>query len=178
MATGSLRFGCMWEFNSDNENITAYLERFDLFVSINSIAEEQWASTVLLVLSFRHYSLIHGLVSSVSQKTRLVQVTDILKKHYGPELNVIAERFCFYQDSKVRQISFRLSGKSKKTSQLVQIWRFFSESLRDQLVYELNSLGHVSSCQEQPTFYPCLKSRENITTTCQDLWMLWPWKSQ
>jgi len=41
MATGSLRFGCMWEFNSDNENITAYLERFDLFVSINSIAEEQ-----------------------------------------------------------------------------------------------------------------------------------------
>jgi len=44
----------MQEFNPDNETITAYLERFDLFVSVNGIAEEKRASTLLLVLGLRH----------------------------------------------------------------------------------------------------------------------------
>ena len=96
MATATI--GCMQEFNLDNETITAYLERFNLFVSVNGIAEEKQASTLLLVLGLRHYSLIRGLVSPTKpENNTLAQLTDILKKHYDPEPIVIAERFCFYQ---------------------------------------------------------------------------------
>jgi len=80
---------------------------------------------LLFVLGLRHYSLIHGLVSPAKPEDKtLAQLSDILKKHCDPKAIVIAERFHFYQDSKIRQISCRLSGKSKKTSQPVQVWRF------------------------------------------------------
>ena len=51
------------EFNSDNEAITAYLERFDLFVAVNDIKEDKRSSLLLLVIGMRHYSLIRNLVS-------------------------------------------------------------------------------------------------------------------
>ncbi len=48
--------GRMKEFNSETETISAYLERFDLYVSVNGITEDKQVSTLLLVIGMKHYS--------------------------------------------------------------------------------------------------------------------------
>jgi len=96
MATNST-IGRIQEFYPDQETITAYLERFDLFVTVNSIEGEKKVKTLLLVIGSKHYSLIRGLVSpSKPEDKTLEELTAILKKHYDPEPIVIAERFVFY----------------------------------------------------------------------------------
>ena len=138
----------MQEFNPDNEIITAYLERFDLFVSVNGIAEEKQTSTLLLVLGLRHYSLIRGLVSPTKPENKtLAQLTDILKKHYDPEPIVIAERFCFYQRTQKsgESVSDFLASLRKLASRC-KFGVFPSKVLRDQLVCGLNSEAIQNPC--------------------------------
>ena len=47
----------------ENKSISAYLEKFALFVTVNGIAEDKRAPTLLLVLEMNHYCLIRGMVS-------------------------------------------------------------------------------------------------------------------
>ncbi len=55
--------GRIGEFNPDHESIiSAYLERFILFVTVNAIPDDKRAPTALLVMGMSDYSLIHGLV--------------------------------------------------------------------------------------------------------------------
>lgn len=53
----------MKEFDPDNKTVTAYLERFDLFVDVNEIADNKKVATLLTVIGAKHYSLIQGLRS-------------------------------------------------------------------------------------------------------------------
>ena len=53
------------EFNPDDEPITAYLEWFKLFVSVNNVPADKLASMLLHVLGLKHYTLVRGLVSQV-----------------------------------------------------------------------------------------------------------------
>ena len=91
MATASAAvvptIGQMEEFNSENESISAYLERFSLFVSVNGIAEEKRAPTLLLVLGKYNYTLIRGLVSPDKPEDKsLKDLSTLLKKHFDPSL--------------------------------------------------------------------------------------------
>ena len=133
--------GRMEEFNSENESISAYLERFSLFVSVNGIAEEKRAPTLLLVLGKDHYTLIRGLVSPDKPEDKsLKDLSTLLKKHFDPEPVVIAEHFKFYQ---------RSQGSGEFVSDFLACLRrlasrckfdaFLSEALRDRLVCGLNS---------------------------------------
>ena len=89
--------GKLQEFNPDQESIAAYLERFDLYVTVNGIAEAQRVPTLLLVMGRIHYTLIRDLVSPAKPENQtLDKVKDLLRKDYDPEPIVIAERFHFY----------------------------------------------------------------------------------
>ena len=50
--------GRMQNFNPDDESITAYLERFRLFVSVNGIAKIKQAPALLLVLGLKHCTIL------------------------------------------------------------------------------------------------------------------------
>ena len=50
--------GHVEEFNPDNETVTAYLERFQLFVYANTIAEDKLVPTLLTVVGSKHYTPI------------------------------------------------------------------------------------------------------------------------
>ena len=98
MAATSPTIGHMQEFNPDTETVTAYLERFQMFVSANSIAEEKLVPTLLTVVGSTPYTLIRGLVSPELPKDKSFnELVSILKKHYDPEPIIIAERFHFYE---------------------------------------------------------------------------------
>ena len=88
----------MQEFNPANESVTAYLERFQLFVTANAIEDDKLVPTLLTVVGSEHYSLLRGLISPQLPKDKTFeQLVAILKKHYDPEPIIIAERFRFYQ---------------------------------------------------------------------------------
>ena len=86
------------QFNPANETVTAYLERLQLFVSANSIADDKRVPTLLTVVGAEHYSLLRGLVSPQLPKDKSFdELVTLLTKHYDPEPIVIAERFHFYR---------------------------------------------------------------------------------
>ena len=90
--------GQMQEFNPDCETVTAYLERFQMFVAANSIEDAKLVPTLLTIIGSKHYSLIRGLVSPAMPKDKSYEdLVTLLKKHYDPEPLVIAERFHFYE---------------------------------------------------------------------------------
>jgi len=90
--------GRMHDFNPENESISAYLERFELFVTVNGIAAEKRTPTLLLVLGLNQYSLIQGLVSLQKPEEKSYEdLVALLKKHFDPEPIVIAECFQYYQ---------------------------------------------------------------------------------
>ena len=62
--------------------LTAYLERFQMFVSANTIADDKLVPTLLTVVGSTHYTLIRGLVSPELPKDKSFdELVDILKKH-------------------------------------------------------------------------------------------------
>ena len=95
--------GQMQEFNPDSETVTAYLERFQMFVAANGIEDAKLVPTLLTVVGSKHYSLIRGLVSPLAALPKDKSHEDLvtlLKKHYDPEPIVIAERFHFYGEAR------------------------------------------------------------------------------
>ena len=63
MSHRTLSFGNMDSFNPDNEAISVYLERFDLFIQANGIADEKKVPVFLSVLGGKTYSLLRNLLS-------------------------------------------------------------------------------------------------------------------
>jgi len=126
-----------------------------MFVSVNGIAEEKRASTLLLVLGLRHYSLIRGLVSPAKPEEKtLAELKDILKKHYDPEPIVIAEQFRFYQRTqKSGETVADFLASLRKLASRCKFGGFLSEALRDRLVCGLNSEAIQKS----------LLAKENLT---------------
>ena len=133
--------GRMQEFHPDNETVTAYLERFQLFVSANGIEEDKLVPTLLTVVGSSHYALIRGLVSPQLPKDKsFAELVALLTKHYDPEPIVIAERFHFYERSQKsgESIADYLASLRRLASRC-KFGTFLSEALRDRLVCGLQS---------------------------------------
>ena len=108
----------MQEFNPANETVTAYLERFQLFVEANNIEDDKLVPTLLTVVGSDHYSLLRGLVSPQLPKEKTFdELGSILKKHYDPEPIIIAERFHFYRRGQGTSESIGDFGKSQTPRQ-------------------------------------------------------------
>ena len=88
----------MHEFQPERETVTAYLERFQLFVTANTIAADKMVPTLLMVIGLKNYTVIRGLVSPALPKDQTYdELVELVKKHYDPEPTVIAERFYSYR---------------------------------------------------------------------------------
>ena len=131
----------MQEFNPETETVTAYLERFQMFVLANSIADDRLVPTLLTVVGFTHYTLIRGLVSPELPKDKSFdELVDILKKHYDPEPIIIAKRFHFYERrlKPTESITNYLATLRRLASQCV-FGTFLSDALQDKLVCGMHS---------------------------------------
>ena len=106
--------------------LKASLEQFKQFVMVNGSAEDQQASTLLLVMGLRHYSLVCRLVSAAKPgKKSLSELSEILSKHYDHKPIVIAEHFRFYQRTQkansslnaAMQIALGMEAAAKRTKE-------------------------------------------------------------
>jgi len=133
--------GRMKDFNPDNETVTAYLERFELFVEVNGIPEDKKVATLLTVIGTKHYSLLRGLTSPILP--RLVSYTDLvshLRAHFDPKPLVIAERYHFYQrNQKPGETVTEYLASLRESASKCNFRDFLNEALRDRLVCGLQS---------------------------------------
>ena len=80
------------------EEITNYLERFDLYFKANDIPSAKQSAVLLSCIGATMYKTVKSLSDPVpvTEKT-YAELCDLLKSHFGPKRLVIAERFRFYQ---------------------------------------------------------------------------------
>ena len=78
------------------ESITAYLERVELYFAATDISDGAKKVTVFLsVVGMQAYTLLRDLVSPAKPKEKTFeQLTEALKKHYGPSISNRDSLFC------------------------------------------------------------------------------------
>ena len=133
--------GRMQEFYPDKETVTAYLERFQMFISANSIETDKVVPTLLTVLGSTHYTLLRGLVSPELPKDKSYdELVELMKKHYDPEPIIIAERFHFYRrDQKTGESIADYLASLRRLASRCKFGTFLTEALRDKLVCGMQS---------------------------------------
>ena len=90
-------FGRINEFCPDNETLSVYLKRVDLFFAANNVPNENKVPLFLTVIGATAYSVLHNRVAPASPKSKsFEELVTALKLHYEPKPLVIAERFHFY----------------------------------------------------------------------------------
>ena len=96
--------GSIGEFDSTAENITAYLERLEMYIVENVIAEGKKVSVLLTVIGVKNYHLLRNLPApNLPQEKSYGDLVGKLKSLFSPKPLVISERFNFYshkQDAK------------------------------------------------------------------------------
>ena len=89
-------FGTLKEFESENEKVSAYLERVELYFAANDITERR-VPVFLSVIGAKTYSLLRDLLALTNPKEKSFnELVKVFKKDFEPKLLVIAQRFTFY----------------------------------------------------------------------------------
>ena len=68
MVATSIRYGQLYEFDAENETVTAYLERAELYFDANDVADEKKVPVLLSNIGAKTYGLLRSLVAPKAPK--------------------------------------------------------------------------------------------------------------
>ena len=136
-------YGSIGRFIPENETIAAYLERAQVFMDTNGIADGKKVSVLLSVVGGKTYSLLCSLFTpDKPQSKSFATIVKTLEDHSETKLNVIAERFHFYRRSKMPSESVaEFVAELKRLATHCAFGDNFNEALRDRLVCGLRNQG-------------------------------------
>ena len=84
------------EFQPDNETVSTYLERVDLYFVANGTPADKKVPVLLSSIGARTYGLLRSLVAPEAPRNKtLNELEKVLKNHYEPAPLIIEERFQF-----------------------------------------------------------------------------------
>ena len=90
--------GNVSEFDNQKEDVTAYLERFELFLAANDIVDEVKKRSVFLsTVGPRTYKLIRSLANNKPLELTFEALSKLLRDHLQPRPNTIAQRYKFFK---------------------------------------------------------------------------------
>ena len=93
-----MTIGHLPAFQADNERITDYLERVQLFYETNGIDEGKQVPILLTAIGRKTYALLGNLLALQKPSTKSFdELLAILKDHFEPKPVIIAERFHFHR---------------------------------------------------------------------------------
>ena len=133
--------GQLKAFKPEEETITTYLERAELYFDANGIADDKKVSVLLTVIGAKNYSLLKSLTAPDLPKDKsLEDLSRALKAHFQPAPIVIAERFRFYQRSQAAGESvLDYAAELRWLAITCKFDAFLKEALRDRFVCGLKS---------------------------------------
>ena len=134
-------YGTLTEFRRETEEFSAYLERVELYFAANEIAEEKQVPIFLNVVGGATYGLLRSLVAPDSPKNKsLEELIALLKDHFEPKPNTIAERFRFHRRNQHQGESVvEYVAELRRLAVRCAFGGYLKEALRDRIVYGLRS---------------------------------------
>ena len=91
-------FGHISEFVVEDERISMYLERVELYLGANDIAAEKKVAIFPSVIGAKTYAVLRSFMAPAQPKDKpFAELKMLLEAHYDPKPLVIAERFMFYK---------------------------------------------------------------------------------
>ena len=130
------KLGRIEEFSPESETISSYLERTELFLVANDVANDKRVAVFLSVLGSRHYSLLRGMLAPKKpSECSFAELSQALRRHYEPKKLIIVERFAFYGRSQGESESVtEFEAELRKLALHCAFDDFLSQALRDRLV--------------------------------------------
>ena len=145
--------GQLSSFNPEEEIISAYLERTNIFFEANKIEEDKQRVTLFLnAIGAKTYSLLRDLLSPEALTTKTFkQLSEALTGHFEPKPLVIAERYYFYQRSqKANESVQEYLAELRKLAQHCAFGEFLNDALRDRFVCGLRSQAALKRLLAEP----------------------------
>ena len=141
MAAGII--GTVGEFNPDQESMTTYLERMELYFAANEIKDGTQVAAFLTMIGRETYKRLVDLFAPEKPATKtLKEITDKLKEHFEPLKVEIAERYNFYQRNQLPGESVtEFLAELRRLSIHCGFGTFLNQALRDKLVCGLLDEG-------------------------------------
>ena len=85
-------------FDSSKEDVTEYIERFELFLTANDIVDAAKKRSVFLSTVWaKSYKLIRSLASNKPLELTFEELAKLLRDHLQPRPNTIAQRYEFFK---------------------------------------------------------------------------------
>ena len=130
------QMGRVKEFNPQEENITAYLERLQLYFEYNGVEDAKRVPALLTLVGAKVYGTLRSLVAPNLPKDKdYGSLADVLKQHFDPKPLVITEWFRFYKrvQSSTESIA-EFVADLRRLSIHSEFGIFLNEALRDRFV--------------------------------------------
>ncbi|KAK8786159.1 hypothetical protein V5799_007476 [Amblyomma americanum] len=163
-------------FDERSDSFESYLERFELYVLANDVAEGKKLAVFLTVVGPRVYEVLKNLLVPNSPASKTYdEVTALLKTHYSPRKAVIAERCRFNRRLQLEQETVaEFIVQLKHLARTCEFGKFLDEALRDRLVAGLHCVDTQRElvAAEKLTFEEACKialNRELTTTQTQQV---------
>ena len=163
------------EFVPENEPISAYLERMELFFLAHGVDADKQVAVLLSNIGSKPYGVLRSLaVPKTPKELKYADVEKILKDHYEPAPLIIAERYRFHQRGQdigesiadyVAELR-RMATKCK----FEETRDFLEESLRDRFVFGLRAEGIRKRLLTEPnlTFAKAIEIAQSVETASKD----------
>ena len=175
LATRMAQYGRLQEFQPENEKISAYLERVDLFFDAYDVADPKKVSILLNNIGVKTYGLLRSLTAPRAPKEKtLAELTTLLQSHYEPTPIVIAERYRFHRRDQTAEESvadyvaeLRRQATHCKFEDTTE---FLEESLRDRFVCGLRaeSTRKRLLTEDKLTFKKAVELAQSLETATKD----------
>ncbi|XP_046405562.1 uncharacterized protein LOC124170701 [Ischnura elegans] len=133
--------GGIGEFDNCVESWDSYIERFELFVDCNNVADEKKVSTLLTVVGVKTYSLLRDLCTPAKPSSKtLNELVKLIQEHLYPKPSFIAERYKFSKRNQHDGESIaEYIASLKKLSTYCEFGAALNDYLRDRLVSGIRS---------------------------------------
>ena len=133
--------GKLAEFDPGSDTVTAYVERTQLFLEANEIAEAKHAAVLLSAIGAKAYALLRNLLAPVPPREKTFEeLVETLKSHYEPKPLTIAERFHFHRRAQLTGESVKeFAAELRSLATHCEFGTYLDDALRDRFVCGLGS---------------------------------------
>ena len=129
------------EFNSEKERISAYLERVELFLVANDVADGKQVATLLSMIDSKTHALFRDLLAPEKPASKsLKQLKKTLQTHFKPKPIVISELFQFHRRKQeaVKSVA-EYEAELRRLAANCKFGDHLTQAIRDRLVCGLRT---------------------------------------
>ena len=133
-------YGQFSQFDPDQETMSAYLERVEIFFQANNIADEKRVGIFLSLIGAKIYGLLRDLLAPAKPMDKsLAELTKTFRTHYEPTPLIIAEHFYFNQRNQLPNNIADYMAILRKMAMTCKFKDFLDEVLHDRFVSGIRS---------------------------------------